>query len=303
MLPDALAAIPAHPTSEMPLTPEILFSIFLFIPVAIFLAYGISHLVRGKRPILLMCLLGGSIACVWEPIVDTLGLCYIKGGAETEVFTLLDRPMPLFIPFVYIWYVGGMAYLSYRLIAAGLTTKGLFGLYIAEVFVNVFLESPGVLLGAYEYYGSQPFDIWGLPLWWPMMNPVMPILGGALIYKLEPHLRGWHILGIIPIIPMVDGIANAAIAWPVWLTLNQGDISLWWTHAATLVTLSLALYSIWMLSLLVAKPEHEVRKLTKRELLREAMSGDAPPAPDAVAAPAGRPAPAPAREPAPVPIA
>ncbi|WP_372788129.1 hypothetical protein [Paraconexibacter sp.] len=276
MLPDLLAAIPAHPTSEMPLTPEILFSAFLFVPVALFLSYGVRHLAAGKRPILLMCLLGGGIASVWEPIVDTLGLCYIKGGAETSTFTLLDRTMPLFIPFVYVWYVGGMSYLSYRLIAAGITTKGLFTLYLAEVFVNIWLESPGVLLGAYEYYGSQPFNFWGLPLWWPMMNPVMPLLGGALIYKLEPHLKGWHIIGIIPIIPMVDGIANAAIAWPMWLTLNAGDISLWWTYAATLVTLALALYSVWMLSLLVSRPAEEVRRLTKRELLREAMSGDAP---------------------------
>ena len=57
------------------------------------------------------------------------------------------------------------------------------------------------------------------------------------------------------------------------------------------MTLALALYSIWMLSLLVAKPEHEVRKLTKRELLREAMSGDAPAAGPAAPAASRRDAP------------
>ena len=286
-----LAAIPQHPDSVMPLGPEIIFTIFLGIPVAILLTYALRHLAAGKKPILLICLAGGLVACVWEPIVDTMGLCYIKEGAEIPTYTILDRTMPLFIPFVYTWYVGGLAYVAYRLYAAGITARGMFGLYLADVFINVWLESPGVLLGAYEYYGSQPLDFWGLPLWWTLMNPLMPMIGGAIIYRLEPHLRGWRLLGIIPIIPMVDGITNAGIGWPMWITLNTDGISLAWTHLAALASFSLALYTVWMLSLLVARPAEEVRSLTKRELVREAMSGDPPPPAPVPSRPARVPAP------------
>ena len=289
MLPDLIGAIPAHPTSVMPEAPEIIFTIFLAIPVVILLGYGLWHLKSGKAPLLLVCLAGGLVACVWEPIVDTMGLCYIKEGAMLHTYTLMDREMPLFIPFVYTWYVGGLAYVAYRLFAAGITKKGLFGLYLIDVFVNIWLESPGVLLGAYEYYGPQPLNFWGLPLWWVLMNPLMPILGGALIYKLLPHLQGWRMLGVIPIIPMVDGLVNASIGWPMWLSLN-GDASTVVTHITAAMTFALALYAVWMLSFLVARPEDQIRHQSKRDLLREAMSGDdPPPVPGTSAAPAAAP--------------
>ncbi len=271
-----LAAIPKHPTSEMPFAPEIIFTIFLSIPVVLMLGLAIWHIAKGKGPLFLVCLLGGMVACVWEPIVDTLALCFIKGDAAIPTYTILDRTMPLFIPFVYIWYVGGLSYIAYRLYSAGITAKGVLVLYLVDVCVNIGLESPGVLLGAYEYYGNQPLNFWGLPLWWVLMNPLMPMLGGALIYRLRPHLTGWRILGVIPIIPMVDGITNAGIGWPMWITLNDDGISLFWTHVAALVTFSLALYVIWMLGLLVGRDASQVRKLTKKQLILEAISGDAP---------------------------
>ena len=271
-----IAAIPQHPTDVMPLGPEVLFTIFLGIPVVILLAYGVRHVLKHRQPLLLICLLGGLTACIWEPIVDTMGLCYIKFGAATHTYTLLDREIPLFIPFVYTWYVGGLAYIAYRLYSAGITKRGMFALYLTDVCVNIFLESPGVLMGAYKYYGPQPLDFWGLPLWWTLMNPLMPMLAGAMIYRLKPHLTGWRILAVAPIIPMADGVVNAGIGWPMWISLNQDGASLFVTHLAAAATFSLALYVVWMLSLLVARPDHEVREISRGQLLKEAMEGDEP---------------------------
>ncbi len=268
-----IVAIPEHPHDEMPLGPEVLFTIFLGIPVVILLAFGLRHVLKHRQPLLLICLLGGLMACIWEPVVDTMGLCYIKFGAATHTYTLMDREMPLFIPFVYTWYVGGLAYIAYRLYSAGITKRGMFALYLTDVVINIFLESPGVLLGAYKYYGPQPLDFWGLPLWWVLMNPLMPMIGGALIYRLKPHLKGWHVLAVAPIIPMVDGATNAAIGWPMWISLNQDGISLFWTHVAAGVTFCLALYVVWMLSLLVSRPDDEVRVISRGQLLKEAMEG------------------------------
>ena len=47
---------------------------------------------------------------------------------------------------------------------------------------------------------------------------------------------------MIPCIPMADGIANGAAAWPMWIALNQTDVSYVWTYLAALVTLGLALF-------------------------------------------------------------
>ena len=268
----AAPPIPAHPTTQMPYAAEIIFTIFLGIPVAIGLFFAVKHLVTGRGPLLAACLVGGGIACLFEPIVDTLGLCYIREGAALTTFSSMGRDFPLFINFVYIWYVGGLAYLAYRIFSNGVTVKGLFQLYVMDVFINIFLESPGVLLGAYEYYGPQPVNFWGLPLWWVFVNPIMPLTAGALIYRLKPFLPGWRISLVALLIPMSDGIANGATAWPVWTALNL-DASLWITHLAWLVTVGLALTAVWILSFVVARPDSEVAETSKLGIVKAAVFG------------------------------
>lgn len=268
----AAPPIPAHPTTPMPFVPEVIFTIFLGIPVVVMAFFAVKHLIVGKGPLLLFCLIGGGIACLFEPIVDIMGLAYIRQGAVTTTFSSMGRDFPLFINFVYIWYVGGLAYLAYRIYSTGVTRKQIFQLYVIDVFINIFLESPGVLMGAYEYYGPQPLNFWGLPLWWVCVNPLMPMTAGALIYRMRPHLPGWRLALVIAFIPMSDGIANGAAAWPVWTALNL-DASLWVTHLAWLVTLGLALTFVWVLSFVVARPEDEVFIKSKVGIIKAAVFG------------------------------
>ena len=194
----------------------------------------------------------------------------------------MGRDFPLFINFVYIWYVGGLAYLAYRIFTNGITVKGLFGLYVMDVCINIVLESPGVLMGAYEYYGPQPLNFWGLPLWWVCVNPVMPLVAGALIYRLKPFLPGWRIGLVVLLIPMADGLANGATAWPVWTALNL-DAPLVVTHLAWLVSLGLALTCVWILSFVVARPDAEVAVTSKLGIVKAAIfgvpEGNVPPPP------------------------
>lgn len=86
---------------------------------------------------------------------------------------------------------------------------------------------------------------------------------------------------VIAFIPMADGIANGATAWPVWTALNL-NASLLVTHLAWLVTLGLALTSVWILSFVVARPDDEVFIKSKVGVLKAAIFGtgaqSAPPA-------------------------
>lgn len=268
----AAPQIPAHPTTPMPYTAEIIFTVFLGIPVAIGVFFAIKHLISGRGPLLAYCLIGGGIACLFEPIVDTLGLCYIREGATLTTFSSMGRDFPLFINFVYIWYVGGLAYLAYRIFATGVTVKGIFQLYLIDVFINIFLESPGVLLGAYEYYGPQPLNFWGLPLWWVFVNPLMPLTAGALIYRMSPRLPGWRLALVIAFIPMADGIGNGAAAWPMWTALNL-NASLVVSHLAWLVTVGLALTAVWIIAAAVARPDDEVLITSKLGVIKAAIFG------------------------------
>lgn len=256
----AAPTIPQPPVNDpMPQTAELLFNCFILIPLGIALVIAVRHIVTGRGPLLLLCIAGGAIAAGMEPVVDVLGLVYLKEQGAVGTFTVLDRTMPLYICFVYPWYVGGMGYMAYRLFQRGIDMKGLFQLWALDAIVDVGLETPGILAGTYLYYGKQPLDLWGFPLWWAFVNPVMPMVAGALIYKVMPHLRGsrWKLLAVVPLIPAADGLANGATAWPMWLSLNQADVSYVWTYLACAATLGLSLYAVWFVGLAVARPAEE----------------------------------------------
>ena len=228
-----LAAVPQPPTHMvMPGVQQAVFTAFIFLPLGVALGIAVRNLIRGEGPVLLLCLAGGAIAAVFEPIVDVLGLVFFPRQGSWIAFETMGRPVPLLIAFVYPWYVGGQGYLAYRLFQRGIDRRGVFQLWAIFFAVNIALETPGLIANVYTYYGRQPFDFWGFPLWWGFVNPVMPLIAGALILRVRPYLgSGWRLLGIIPLIPVADGLANAGVAWPMWATLNT-DLPSVATYAA-----------------------------------------------------------------------
>jgi hypothetical protein len=252
-----IPTIPQPPTqSRMPQTPETIFNIFIFLPLLGMFLYSLARIRKHRDPVLLYCLIGGAFAAGMEPIVDVLGQVYMKENGAHHAFTVLDRSMPLYICFVYPWYVGGLGYFASRLFDKGITRKALFQLWALDCVVDMCLETPGILMHTYLYYGKQPLNPWGFPMWWGFVNPVMPMTAGALIFFLRKHVSTpWALAGVIPLIPMADGLANGACAWPMWLTLNQHDVSWITTYVAVFATLGLCLYAVWFISLAVARPE------------------------------------------------
>jgi hypothetical protein len=276
-----LATIPQPPVEGVaPHASTLFFNVFIFIPLAIALIVAIRHIKQGKGPLLLYCIIGGAFAATLEPVVDVLGLVYLKENGAVGTFTVLDRTLPVYICFVYPWYVGGLGYLGCRLFQGGITRKALFQLWALDCVIDVFLETPGILAKTYSYYGHQPFKVLGFPLWWGFVNPIMPMVAGAMIYRLLPHLRGWKLLAVIPILPMADGLANGATAWPMWITLNQQDVPYVVTYLAAFVTLGLALYSVWIISLVVARPAEEIGELSIFARLKALAAPPPPVTPD-----------------------
>ncbi|HVW31727.1 MAG TPA: hypothetical protein VHL53_04230 [Acidimicrobiia bacterium] len=174
---------------------------------------------KERSPIPALCMVGGALAIFMEPIVDVLGQVWFPRTGQWRLLETWGRPIPWFLV-VYIWYVGGQAFLSYRTLERGARGRDVWRLYGIFFLVNVILETPGLYMNLYTYYGHQPLNFFRLPLWWPAVNSAMPILAGTLILVLRPYLSGWRILAVIPLIPAADGMANAAAAWPTWSALN-----------------------------------------------------------------------------------
>lgn len=249
MTPQFYPDVPYPPTGgSMDPTLNLIFLVSMWLIAGLFFIFALRALHRDKSPVFLLCLVGGGLCCLIEPIVDVMGLCWFWQEGNWFVGEWMGRFIPSWIVPVYIWYVGGQCYYTLTRLEKGISTSGLWKLYGLYAAANILLEEPPLHLGLYTYYGAQPLQIGLLPLWWIIVNAAMPVVAAVAIYKLKPHLRGWKILAIIPTMPMCDALANAAIGWPVWLTLNSSD-SLIITHLGALATLLLAMLMIHYLSL------------------------------------------------------
>jgi hypothetical protein len=75
---------------------------------------------------------------------------------------------------------------------------------------------------------------------------------------------------------MAGGVANAAAATPTWITLNLTHPSYLWTYLGGLTTLTLALYTVWIISCAVARPTEQLARETLLQQLRGVIGRTAP---------------------------
>jgi hypothetical protein len=242
------STLPQPPTHlQMPKAAETVFTIGGAVPLVIVLLIALRQL-RAGRPLLLCCLFGGLAASLFEPFVDVLGMVYLTEHGSIHTFTLLGRTMPLFVPVIYPWYIGGFAYLTAQALQRGVTRRQFLGLWAVFVLTNFALEAPGLLTGVYTYYGKQPFNLWGHPMWWGAANAFTAIAGGAAVFgftKLFPA-GGWATVGVIPLIFIAEGLSNAGTGFPMYAMLhdNRG----WgWEYPAALLTVGLIVYCVWLI--------------------------------------------------------
>jgi hypothetical protein len=228
-------------------TGQTIFTIAVTIPWIVLTVVAFRVWRREGSPVPLLFMIGGAVCILFEPIVDVLGMCFFPRANQWVGIETFGRPIPLFMWPVYSWFVGGQAFLFLRAFQKGMTRDRLFRWWLILMGVNVLLESPGILMKVYTYYGAQPLNPWGLPLWWLVVNATMPIVAAFVVYKLLPYLTGARVLLIVALVPMADGATNGAIAWPMWTALNT-RLGFWATYPAAAITFALGALLVWGLT-------------------------------------------------------
>jgi hypothetical protein len=242
-------AVPEPPYEMvMPYTAQLIFTIAVMVPWIILTAMALRILIKEKQPTPLLFMIGGMFCIVFEPIVDVMGMVFFPiEGQWIGIHTFAGRPVPIFMWPVYSWFVGGQAFLFWQAMHRGTITEGgVWKHWLIGWGVNIILESPPIWFGVYTYFGPHPFNFWGLPLWWPAVNATMPLIAAFIVHKSWPHLGGWKILLVMPIILMADGLVNGALAWPVWSALHSG-YGLAVAYPAGFVTMFLSCVAVWLL--------------------------------------------------------
>lgn len=215
------------------------------IAIAVWLGVVVTAVRLGRRHgtlLPLLMLAGGAITYGFEPIVDTLGKCWLPEDEQWTLFTAFNRDMPVYGVFVYSAFFGGFSLMSWSHLKSGGAPSGLWRLFAVAIFINAMLfESPAVWANIYTYYGDQPWDLWGFPLWWPFVNTAGPLAAGALAYVLDERVRldRRRLLAVAFVSePVFDGMSNGFSGMPTWIALNADTpTALVWVAGTTTMLL------------------------------------------------------------------
>jgi hypothetical protein len=198
-----------------------LFTVLSCVILAVGIVYATRRWIQHRDIVPTLFLLGGGIATLFEPLLDVNGGVWYPETGGIEVFTLLDVRIPLFVFTSYIWIIGGQAYLCWRAFDERWALPKFLKLITFIELTDICTEFFGVGMGAYGYYGSQPFQVLGFPLWYSIVNTVAPLIGGAAFYLLRPYLTGWHApLGVL-MVPIGISASYCACGWPLWTGLQE----------------------------------------------------------------------------------
>jgi hypothetical protein len=252
LLTAALPAVIPDPPLHMatPYWPNLIFSGAGITVATVVLGYAILVSGRTRSPLpLLVYLSGGISALILEPALDVNGGCWWPRIGGWDLYNVYGTPIPAWAVAAYFWFVGGQALLIWQALDRWPSGRTVWRCWLAVIGSNFLLETPGLIMGVYRYWGQQPLETpWGLPLWWLPVNACMPLVPAAIVYLLRHRLTGVRMLLAIPLVPLGAGTAEGAASGPAWLVLNTADVPWVLTQIAGLAVFGLAASLVWAIA-------------------------------------------------------
>jgi hypothetical protein len=209
---------------------------------------------RRRRSVLPFAAVAGGLAVglVVPPIYNYLTLVWFPLNIPLPFVTEFGIRDPLFDALGYVLFIGFGGYLLYTLLLRGLGAKAVYATFALWGVTDLLLELPFLQAGLYRYYGDQPLQVGGFPLYWVFLNGLVPTLAGTLMYlsterwPCSRRVAAWRVAGcpalaagllMIPIFPVAAALhADVASAVRVAAALLTIAGSAWTLRSvATLV--------------------------------------------------------------------
>lgn len=170
---------------------------------AVVLVWVVTICMRERVVWPLLVLVSGTLACLMEPLFDHLyGLWFFEQG-QWNLYTTFGSAQPVWLPPAYLAFYGGASVFIVRALQAAPTMRTVWRMYWSIVAMAVIAEMAYVsVLGVYAYQDSQPFVVFGYPIFLGFTNAMSALVSGIVIYRLLPMLNGvTSQLSLIPLIP------------------------------------------------------------------------------------------------------
>ena len=227
--------------------------------VVIALPWCITQSVRKHNHLPLLTLVAGVVTSLGEPMLDLVGHLRWAENLQASGYHNFGIHVPLLIPPCYGLFMGLEAYWIWSMIQRGLTVKNMYMIFAAVGLSDAVMEMPGLGLGAYKYYGHQPFMFWKFPFYWSFTNAASIMTVAVLIHFVWPLVKDdpTKRLLIIPCGIIATTMAEFGCGFPVFLAMNTYlPVALVWAIGS--LTLVISLFWCRALAELVGRKDAEV---------------------------------------------
>jgi hypothetical protein len=200
--------------------------------------------------------LGGSIMnVVYEPLNDIINHCaYPNEGVNHTVFEWGDRPIPLYILLVYVFYFTVPALFVMKKLTEGITFRQWWTYFFVMAACAALFEPLFIANNLWDYYGdNHPLNFTGLPLWWWFANSMTTMLTGTAFHLLRTRVftKQWQCASFLVLGPIVFMATHTTAGMPTWLAINYSD-SLILSTLGSFATLALVFLYMYVFGKVVA---------------------------------------------------
>lgn len=203
--------------------------------------------VRERDPLPLLLLASGFFAAVGlDGLINTVALLWYAGNGGPFLITAFGHQMPLWVPLGYGWYFGATPYFLYlQMKRNGVDARQLFRAFVFLAVLDTVMEIPLVMTDVYRYYGDQPFNLLGFPLWYAIPNGAAPVITACIVYLARPYLRGRWALATLLIVPIVFVLTYIGGSWSLLATLNM-DVPTFVRWIAAVISVGTTIWMVWI---------------------------------------------------------
>ncbi|MGW0037011.1 hypothetical protein [Gordonia sp. NPDC003376] len=219
------------------------------------LPWAIKAAVKSRNYVPLLIIGSGLICSLLEPMLDLLGHLH---WAENLIpaFTNFGITVPALIPLCYVAFLGLESYFAYFVIRNGAHRRHFVMLLGMGIITDAVMETIGINLGVYEYYGVQPFQLFGFPYWWGFINGGSFVTVGAIIAYAAPRLVGYGKLLLLFAAPAGMMVAYFGVGW-IHILAHNSTLPTWARWIATTVMMVMMVGWMFVLHHLMGRKDTE----------------------------------------------
>lgn len=224
--------------------------------MALIVLAALAWAIAKREWTLVVLLPAAAVSSLIEPFYDAVGGAWWATNL-TSSFESFDGRIyiPGIFPLGYAIWVGLGAYTSYRLFLRSPSRRRMLIGFGAVALCEPLLEMPWLLTKLFEYYGPQPYKVFGYSMIWCGINTAGVAFGGVVLLAMRTKLRGWGVLRAAVVPFMVIG-SYFAVAWPTWLSYQAGaPVPVMWI--AGTITIALCIAQVYFLTGYVANQPAE----------------------------------------------